>query len=343
VHEFWHPVIGALIFASIGLAVPRALGVGYDVIGDLLANRIATGTVAVLVVAKLFAWWAALGSGTSGGTLAPILLISAGYGCLFGTAVQQLAPDLGVAPGAFAVVAMAATFGSATRATFTAMVFVFELTRDYQVIVPLMIATVIADLVVETLLRDGLMTEKLTRRGLRVHTDYEVDPFRTVPVSAIMTTAVETLRENATVGTARRRFASGRHGAYPIVDHDRRCVGIVARHDLLREGLADSDRLIDWASRDVVTVKPDDLAVTALQRILEEDVEHIPVIDDGRLVGICTRTDLFKVRAPQFDAERHQPGWRRRNGGSDDPQDSGGSRRYRRIASRPGMDGESGE
>ena len=143
--------------------------------------------------AKLLAWWAALGSGTSGGTLAPILLISAGYGSLFGAAVTHLFPGLDVSPGAFAVVAMAATFGAATRATFTAMVFVFELTRDYDVILPLMLATVIADLVAGALMRDSIMTEKLTRRGLRVHTDYEVDPFRTVPISDIMTTTVVTL------------------------------------------------------------------------------------------------------------------------------------------------------
>ncbi len=209
VGEFWHPVIGAVIFATIGLFVPRALGVGYDAIGDVLANKLAVGTVAVLALAKLLAWWAALGSGTSGGTLAPILLISAGYGSLFGAAITHLFPGLDVSPGAFAVVAMAATFGAATRATFTAMVFVFELTRDYDVILPLMLATVIADLVADVLMRDSIMTEKLTRRGLRVHTDYEVDPFRTVPISDIMTTPLATLPACATVGDARSRFAAG--------------------------------------------------------------------------------------------------------------------------------------
>ena len=109
VGEFWHPVIGAVIFATVGLFVPRALGVGYEAIEDVLADRLAVGSIAILAGAKLIAWWAALASGTSGGTLAPILLVSAGYGGLFGAAVEAVLPGLDVSPGAFAIVAMAAT------------------------------------------------------------------------------------------------------------------------------------------------------------------------------------------------------------------------------------------
>ncbi|HBI43235.1 MAG TPA: hypothetical protein DDY78_10320, partial [Planctomycetales bacterium] len=164
--EFWHPILGALGFAPIGLAVPRALGVGYDAINDVLSDRIALGALALLLVAKLVAWWIALGSGTSGGTLAPILLVSGAFGGLFGAAVNEIAPGLHLSPGAVALVAMAATFGAATRATFTGIVFAFELTRDYNAILPLMLATVVADLVSAALLDHGLMTEKLARRGV---------------------------------------------------------------------------------------------------------------------------------------------------------------------------------
>jgi chloride channel protein, CIC family len=311
--EFWHPMIGALIFATIGMFVPRTLGVGYDVIGDVLANRLAMGTVAVVALAKLLAWWAALASGTSGGTLAPILLISAGYGSLFGAAVDHIFPGLEVSPGAFAVVAMAATFGAATRATFTAIVFVFELTRDYDVILPLMLATVVADLVAGSLMSDSLMTEKLTRRGLRVHTDFEVDRFRTEPVSEIMTREVETLPVTASIGDARARFATGRHSAYPIIDGDRRCVGIITRGDVLGDRAElDTTPLGRCATDDVVVVAPGDPAMTALEKMVQERIEHVPVVDDGHLVGICTRTDLLRVREKQFELERHQVGWRAR-------------------------------
>src|SRR5205085_8910149 len=124
----------------------------------------------------------ALGSGTSGGTLAPILLISAGVGGLFGNAAVHLFPHIGVSAGAFALVAMAAVFGAATRATFASMIFVFELTGDYKAILPLMIATVLAELVATVLLHESLMTEKLARRGLKVQSDYEVDVLHTLTV-----------------------------------------------------------------------------------------------------------------------------------------------------------------
>ena len=182
--DFWHPIIGALGFACVGLVVPRALGVGYDSINDVLADRLAIGVLALLLVGKLLAWWIALGSGTSGGTLAPILLISGCFGSLLGALVNEVVPELHLSPGAVALVAMAATFGAATRATFTAIVFAFELTRDYRAILPIMLAAVIADLVAGALLDHGLMTEKLARRGLHVPLDYAPDYLQSTRVDA---------------------------------------------------------------------------------------------------------------------------------------------------------------
>jgi CBS domain-containing protein len=213
---------------------------------------------------------------------------------------------------------MAATFGAATQATFTAIVFVFELTRDYDVILPLMLASVLADLVYSAVNEDSLMTEKLRRRGLRIGRHYGADPFAGTPVSHIMSTEVETLPADATVGDARRRFAAGGHGAYPLVDGGR-LAGIVARGDILRDGCPDDEALHDHATRQVVTVRPGDTAQHALRVMVDEHVEHVPVIDgQDVLVGICTRTDLLKVRRRQLDLERVQDGvarWRR-NGGS---------------------------
>jgi CIC family chloride channel protein len=262
VGEFWHPAIGAVVFGVIGLAVPRALGVGYDAIDDALGGRLAVGVLAGLLVAKLVAWWVALGSGTSGGTLAPILLISASFGGLLGRAGAHLAPGLGISSGAFAVVAMAATFGAATRAPFTAIVFVFELTRDYDVVLPLMLASVVAGLVAAAFLRDSLMTEKLTRRGVRVGGELHADILRTTPVGDVMTPAVRTI------------------SALDI-------------------------------NRDVVSVTSSTLLVEALELLMVEGVDHLPVIDGGRLVGICTRADVIGARADQLAMEHRQHGWLR--------------------------------
>ncbi len=308
VSEFWHPVIGALGFALVGLIEPRALGVGYDAIDDVLNTRLALGTVAVLGLVKLVAWWLALGSGTSGGTLAPILLISASCGTLVGAGLNAVLPGAHVSVGAFAVVAMAATFGASTRATFTAIVFVFELTRDYQVILPLMLATVIADLVFSSLSDDSIMTEKLSRRGLRIGRHFGTDPMTSARIDAIMTREVVTLESSLTVAQARDRFVDQGHGAYPVVDDHGTLLGMVGRRALLDESARDEPTLLGITTTETSTVEPDDHAIDALHIMVEEQVEHVPVLDAGRLVGICTRTDLLKVRREQRDLEARQYG-----------------------------------
>jgi CIC family chloride channel protein len=138
----------------------------------------------------------------------------------------------------------------------------------------------------------------------------EVDALRTTPVREVMSAQVETLPEVATCGEARRGFEAGRHSAYPVVDAEGRCVGMVSRGDLLESRADDARPVLEVASRDVVTVSPDDTVFVALRRIVEEGVEHLPVVAAGRLVGICTRTDVLRARHRQLDLEVRQPGWR---------------------------------
>lgn len=213
VGEFWHPLIGAVGFATVGLVVPGALGVGYAEIGDVLNGRLAIGAVAALLAAKLLAWWLALGSGTSGGTLAPILLIAGCFGTLFGTAAADVLPGAQPSVSAFALVAMAATFGAATRTPFTSIVFLFELTQDYQAVLPLMGTTVLAVIVAQALTRESLMTEKLARRGLSVHNFYELDPTRITRVHEVMSSPPATIPATASLGAARAEMLARGHSA----------------------------------------------------------------------------------------------------------------------------------
>jgi H+/Cl- antiporter ClcA len=310
--EFWHPIIGALGFAIIGLAVPRALGVGYDAINDVLASRIAVAALALLLLAKLVMWWVALGSGTSGGTLAPILLIGGSFGALIGAGIDAAFPGLGLSPGAVALVAMAATFGASTGATFTAVVFAFELTRDYQAVLPLMLAAVLADIVFSSLSPQTIMTEKLSRRGVAVPRRYAPDVLQVHTVREAMTRDVDTLPVHARVADARRLLESGGHGAYPLVDDTGACAGIVTRGDLLAQEPPDEADVKEIAHADVVTVEPGDSLLTVLERITEDGVDHVPVVDGDRLVGICTRADLLRARSRYLEQERPQSGWRPR-------------------------------
>lgn len=322
VSEFWHPVIGGLGFALVGLVVPGALGVGYDEIGDVLMGRLAVGTMATLLVAKLLAWWVALGSGTSGGTLAPLLLIAGCFGSLFAEGVTRVAPGLEVSPTAFALVAMAATFAAATRTPLTSIVFVFELTRDYDAVLPLMGTTVVAVLITRWLMSESLMTEKLARRGLSVHGDYEVDRSKTTFVRDVMSTDVVALPVDATVDEVRETIVNQPHSSYPLVDLDGGSPGVVTRHALL---VAESqlDRLGDLVDADaegpgssILTTSPDETLHELMSRLLVSEADLGVVLTDGKVVGVCTRTDILKPRRDQIAHERRDPGWglRRKSG-----------------------------
>ena len=306
---FWHPLIGALAFASIGLVVPMSLGVGYSVIDDVLAGRLAMGALAAVLVAKTVSWCIALGSGTSGGTLAPVLLIGASFGGLFAAIALKIAPGLEISEGAFAVVAMAAVFGAAAQAPLTAMVFVFEITADFKVILPLMLATVLSAMVFGAASDESMYTEKLSRRGIRVGSGLTNDSLRTTTVADVMNRVVDTIDPAATVAEATDRIARGGHGAFPIVDDDGHCLGIVGRRDLLAQQLPDDAPVTEVASTDVVTIGPESSLVEAMQRMAEEDVNHLPVLEGGLLVGICTWADIVRSRSDELVLERLEPGW----------------------------------
>lgn len=181
-----HPLIGAVAFACIGLAVPGSLSVGYWAISDAVNGSFLLGAAAAIFVAKLFAWWIALASNTSGGTLAPIFLIGATMGESIGIGFAHLFPSLHVVPAAFALVAMGAAFGVAARAPLTGAVFAIEVTGAFHLLIPMLLALGIAEVVGEMGLTERMMTDKLVRRGFRVELDVELDPFRTAVAGQAM-------------------------------------------------------------------------------------------------------------------------------------------------------------
>ena len=310
ISEFWHPVIGAVGFAAVGMVEPRALGVGYSVIGAELAGTIVGGALLALGVAKLLAWWVALGSGTSGGTLAPLLFIGGAFGGWLGSVAVHA--GIPVDPRAFALVAMAAVFGASTRAVLTAIVFMIEIVAAPAMAVPLMLATAAAAIVATSLASDSLMTEKLTRRGLRIHHHAEVDVLRSTRVADVMSRDVVTIQTGATLAAARTALAEGPHSAYPLITEDGTLAGMVSRSDLLADGVADAQPVDEIAAIDVVAVPSSASVLDALETIVREGVEHVPVVDDGCLVGICTRTDVLRARARKLNEEHPAPSLRLR-------------------------------
>src|SRR6202041_1374605 len=196
IDELWWPAMGALALGMIGFFVPRVFGVGYDTIGEILNGQLVWKLLLIVMIAKFTVLVISLGSGTSGGLLAPTFMWSAAMGGLFAMLGNHLFPSAHLSPGAFALVAMGAVFGAASRATFSFIIFAFEITRDYNSVLPLMLVSVIADGIAMLFMpKSSIMTEKLARRGLRVHQDYEADA---LPQS----TGGETMKKEAPIVAA---------------------------------------------------------------------------------------------------------------------------------------------
>jgi len=304
VPELWHPAIGALALGIIGFFVPRVLGVGYDTLGDILNNQLALKLLLLVAVCKSLALLLSLGSGTSGGLLAPMFMPSAAMGGVFAIGVNHCVPSAHLSPGACALVAMAAVFGSASRATFSFIVFAFEIVHDFNAVLPLMLVSVIADAIAMRYLPNSIMTEKLARRGLDIHHEYEANALKQLKVAEVMASDVATVEPQETVRAAADRFAIGdlktsRHHALPIVDSAGRLQGLVTQGDLLRALQADpagETSVQDAGSRSLVVAYPDERIFDAVTKMLENNIGRLPVVDRNdpqRMVGYINRASVM--------------------------------------------------
>ncbi|MGA7625204.1 MAG: chloride channel protein [Candidatus Acidiferrales bacterium] len=324
IDDLWHPAIGALGLGVIGFFVPRVLGVGYDTISDILNNNLALKLLILIAVFKALALVISLGSGTSGGLLAPMFMSSAALGGAFAIVVNRIFPGAHLSPGAYALVAMAAVFGSASRATFAFIVFAFEITHDYNAILPLMLACVIADMIALRYLPSSIMTEKLARRGLRVPEEYEAGATKVVRVDEVMRKDVTVIPQQMKVSELAERMARG-EPAYnltqglPIVSSDGKLVGLVTQGDLLRALENDpkgTSTVLEAGSDKPIVAYPDELVHDAMHRMLRHDIGRLPVVsrdDPQHMVGYFNRASLLGAWARQVEEEGfREHGWIRK-------------------------------
>ena len=322
VDPLWWPAIGALGLGIIGYFVPRVLGVGYDTIGDILNANLAPKLLFVVMIAKAVALVISLGSGTSGGLLAPMFMSSAALGGVYAMLMNRVFPSAALAPGAFALVAMGAVFGAASRATFTFIIFAFEITRDYNSVLPLMLVSVIADGVAMLFMpTSSIMTEKLARRGLRIHQDYETDVLRQVSVAETMDEDPPLVPCDMQVGEladriAKRDPAVCKHQGMFIVDKEGNLEGIITRGDILRS--LDKDpagvmSVLEAGTRDVVVTYPDELLHDAAAKMLRSNIGRLPVVDRNhsrRILGYLGRPGIMAARLRRLEEEHVlEPGW----------------------------------
>ncbi len=322
IDELWWPAIGALGLGIIGYFVPRVLGVGYDTISDILNADLAWKLLVVVMLAKAVALVISLGSGTSGGLLAPMFMSSAALGGVFAMGMNEVFPAANLSAGAFALVAMGAVFGAASRAAFSFIVFAFEITRDYNSVLPLMLVTVIADGVAILLMpKASIMTEKLIRRGLRIHQDYEADVLQQMVVSETMDRDAPTLPADMPVSELAERIARhepevSRHQGMLLLDAENNLVGIITRGDILRaldEDSSGSMSLLEAGSSKVVVTYPDETLHEAAAKMLRNNVGRLPVVDRKNsqlVVGYLGRPGIMAARLHRLHEEHvREPGW----------------------------------
>lgn len=305
IHWMWWPVIGGLVIGVGGLIAPKALGVGYDTIDLILLGKLAISGAAVLLVVKSVIWSVSLGSGTSGGVLAPLLMLGGALGSL---EAQVLFPSV---PSLWAAVSMGAILGGTMRAPFTGIVFTLELTHDINALPPLIVGAVIADFVTVFTMKRSILTEKVARRGVHVIREYGVDVLEQVPVEKAMHTDFETIPNDMKMSEVAKKYHRSSRDliGYPVVDQSGSMVGYLARErieKLIRSNIGEIIPVGELVSPDGVLAFPDEPMRVAIDRMAEAAADSMPVVKSGErleVIGLLSKEDPFRARVNWFREE----------------------------------------
>jgi chloride channel protein, CIC family len=305
IHWMWWPAIGGVFVGLGGMIFPQALGVGYDTIRALLQGDVANTVIAGVLIVKSAIWIVSLGSGTSGGVLAPLLMM----GAALGGVEAAFLPHEGA--GFWPLVSMGAILGGTMRAPFTAVLFALELTHDINVMLPLLVAAMLAHGTTVLLLKRSILTEKVARRGFHLTREYSIDPLEILFVREVMRTKLAVLPADATVDKLRHlvlRQPAGRgQHLFPFVDGGKRLKGVATRRHL-RE-LIDSEpgsvSLSDMVREPVIAYADEPLRMVVM-RMAETGLTRLPVVEaeTGVLAGMVSLQDLLSARVRNLQEER---------------------------------------
>ncbi|MBW1722723.1 MAG: chloride channel protein [Deltaproteobacteria bacterium] len=297
--EYLKAVIGGFILGAMALLFPHILGVGYPAIDLALAEKLSMGVLFLLVIFKILATSITIGSGGSGGIFAPSLFLGAMAGGFFGTVAHNLFPGITASPGAYSIVGMGAVVAGTTHGPLSAILILFEMTGNYKIILPLMIACIISCISASQLLKESIYTFKLARRGVNIRAGKEVNILKSIPVKEAMNSTVETIPQSLTLGKMAEKISKSKFNSFPVVDDENRLTGILSfldYHDVVYdEDLRDLVVAKELATPDVVTVSLDDNLYDALELITSRDFSILPVVDPNdpkRILGVITRRDI---------------------------------------------------
>lgn len=303
VHWMWWPAIGAIVVGIGGVIDPRVLGAGYSSIQALLDGTIITQALVLLLVVKGVVWLTALSSGTSGGILAPILILGGALGALLG----QVLPG---GPGYWAMIGMVGIMSGAMRAPMTGALFAVELTGHFEALPSALAASAAAYAVSVLIMRRSILTEKIARRGRHILQEYTVDPLNFLQAAQLMTRAPETLPNTMTIAETVRYFEeTARHRSLPVIDADGALVGMVSRSDVLAWKINGTELNTTLAEQisdaSLPFAHPDTPSGEIADLIVDAGIGRIPIIEPGsrRVVGILSRQDLLKARSELRQSE----------------------------------------
>ena len=293
------PVMGAVL-GIIGLAFPYVLGVGYEGMELALRGELVWWMLFALIGVKIFATSLTIAGGMSGGIFAPSLFIGAMLGGGFGYVAHSILPEVTAGAGAYAIVAMAAVVAGTTHGPLTAFLILFEMTGTYTIILPLMITCVIATLVARAVRSESIYTLKLIRRGLDIRAGQEMNLMRSLKVSEAMSNKVGSVREDMSLGEFHDLVVSNKHASFPVVDKNNHLTGVVGHADYAEyfrdPALWNVVVMQELATRDAVTVTPQDSLATAAEKLAAKDFATLPVVagpGDSTLVGIISHRDII--------------------------------------------------
>jgi CIC family chloride channel protein len=311
IHWMWWPAFGGLVIGIGGYFFPQALGVGYETIGALLQGDVSRTVIVGILLVKSTIWAFSLGSGTSGGVLAPLLMMGGALGGL----------EAGVLPyegvGFWPLVSMGAILGGTMRSPFTGVVFALELTHDVNMLLPLLVAVTLAHAFTVLMLPRSILTEKVSRRGFHVSREYAVDPLEILFVREVMRSNTIAIAADTPRDTLRQAL----HGSperrpqrlYPVVDGDRVLLGVVTRKELqtIVEGDATPTvaAFVANQTRTPTVAYPDEPLRVVVYRMAGTGLTRFPVVERGRygrLVGMITLTDLLTARTKNLEAEERR-------------------------------------
>jgi H+/Cl- antiporter ClcA len=310
-HWMWWPAIGALIAGFVGWIEPRTLGVGYDNIDALVQGHFGLTMLLSFGALKFISWVIALGSGTSGGTLAPLFMIGGSLGAVIGIGINHWLPGAHLDMGIAALVGMAAIFAGSSRALLTAVVFAFETTRQPASLLPLLGGCTAAYLISAVMMRNTIMTEKIARRGVRVPSEYAADYLDQVTVGTACARDVFSLRADQTLAEVRRWLSEGapeaQHQGFPVVDANGKVRGVLTRRSLLDPQWHYTLTVGELVTRPPVMVKESHSLREAADHMVAEQVGRLIVVSQTaphRLVGILTRGDILSAHARRLREAR---------------------------------------